>query len=121
MPVNNDEMKTMTTIKICQLTPIAAFALKPTRLPTSAWSTMPCKPPMAFVSIVGHAIFHTAGRSGPSIIDRSYRGLAATLAASGAAVATAGADATFDILFTYVKNSEGITSQEEGLAPAVAR
>jgi hypothetical protein len=25
-----------------------------------------------FVNIVGHAIFQTAGRSGPSTIDRSY-------------------------------------------------
>ena len=25
------------------------------------------------VSIVGHAIFHTAERSGPSMIERSYR------------------------------------------------
>src|SRR5688572_11951670 len=36
---------------------------------------MPCKPPIAFVNIVGHAIFQTAGRSGPSMIDRSNRGL----------------------------------------------
>ena len=34
MPVNREEMKTMTTMKICQLTPIAAFAVKPRRLPT---------------------------------------------------------------------------------------
>jgi hypothetical protein len=27
---------------------------------------------MTFVSIVGPAIFHTAARSGPSTIDRSY-------------------------------------------------
>jgi hypothetical protein len=25
-----------------------------------------------FVSIVGHASFHTVGTSGPSMIDRSY-------------------------------------------------
>src|SRR6185369_914007 len=75
IPVNNDEIKTITTRNTCQLTPIAAFALNPTRLPTSAWSTMPCKPPMTFVSIVGHAIFQTAGRSGPSTIDRSKRDL----------------------------------------------
>src|SRR6185369_6090000 len=72
MPVNNDEMNTMTTRKICQLTPMAAFALNPTRWPTSAWSTIPCKPPMTFVSIVGHAIFQTAGCNGPSTIDLSY-------------------------------------------------
>jgi hypothetical protein len=29
---------------------------------------------MMLVSIVGHASFHTAGRSGPSTIERSYRG-----------------------------------------------
>lgn len=29
-----------------------------------------------FASIVGHAIFHTAARSGPSTIDRSYRDFA---------------------------------------------
>src|ERR1043165_3343449 len=34
---------------------------------------MPCKPPIAFVSIVGHAIFQTAGCSGPSTIERSNR------------------------------------------------
>jgi hypothetical protein len=28
---------------------------------------------MMFVNIVGHAIFHTAARKGPSTIDRSYR------------------------------------------------
>ena len=27
---------------------------------------------MMFVSMVGHAIFQTAGRSGPSTMDRSY-------------------------------------------------
>lgn len=45
-----------------------------------------------FVSIVGHAIFQTAGRSGPSMIDRSYRFLAAGGGAStvGTGVATAG-------------------------------
>ncbi len=64
-------MKTMTTMKICQATPIAALPLKPTRWPTSTWSTMPWSPPMMFVSIVGHAIFQTAGRSGPSTIERS--------------------------------------------------
>ena len=61
MPVNSDEMKTMTTRMICQLTPMAALPVNPTRWPTSAWSTMPCSPPMTLVSIVGHAIFHTAG------------------------------------------------------------
>jgi len=28
---------------------------------------------MMFASIVGHASFHTAARSGPSTIERSYR------------------------------------------------
>jgi hypothetical protein len=32
------------------------------------------------VSIVGHAIFQTAGCSGPSTIDRSYLGLSMTVA-----------------------------------------
>jgi hypothetical protein len=36
IPMNIDDRKTMTTRKICQLTPIAAFAVKPTRLPTRA-------------------------------------------------------------------------------------
>jgi hypothetical protein len=35
-------------------------------LPVKPWS-----PPMMLVSIVGHASFHTALRSGPSMIDRS--------------------------------------------------
>ena len=30
-------------------------------------------PPIAFVSIVGHAIFHTADRRSPSTMERSYR------------------------------------------------
>src|SRR6267378_952366 len=33
---------------------------------------MPWSPPIMLVSIVGHASFHTAGPSGPSIMDRSY-------------------------------------------------
>lgn len=32
---------------------------------------MPCSPPITFCSIVGQAIFQTAGSSGPSTIDRS--------------------------------------------------
>src|SRR6185436_2569180 len=62
------------------------------RFPTSAWSTIPCNPPTTLVSIVGQASFHTAGRSGPSIIDRSYflrPGLAPGSAATGAAGAAA--------------------------------
>ena len=31
---------------------------------------------MMFVSILGQAIFQTAERSGPSTMDRSYRGMA---------------------------------------------
>src|SRR3954471_3162799 len=65
-------MKITTMRKICELTPIAALALYPIRLPTSAWSTIPCSPPTTLVSIVGQASFQTAGRSGPSTIDRSY-------------------------------------------------
>src|ERR1044071_4533131 len=36
---------------------------------------MPCNPPIAFVSIVGQAIFQTAGCSGPSTMERSNRRL----------------------------------------------
>jgi hypothetical protein len=36
MPVNTDETNTMMAMKICQLTPTAAFPVYPTRLPTSA-------------------------------------------------------------------------------------
>jgi hypothetical protein len=53
-----------------------------------------------FVIIVGHAIFHTAGRSGPSTIDRSYRlrDVAGAAADPGtAAVSTAGVAAGVDI------------------------
>jgi hypothetical protein len=32
---------------------------------------MPCTPPTTFVSMVGHAIFQTAERSGPSTMERS--------------------------------------------------
>ena len=71
MPVNSDVMKTMTMMKICHATPIAALPVKPTKWPTITWSTIPCSPPMMFVSIVGHASFHTAGGSGPSTIERS--------------------------------------------------
>ena len=71
MPVNSELMKTMTTRKICQLTPMAALPVKPTKWPTIAWSTMPCSPPMMFCSIVGHASFQTAGAIGPSTIERS--------------------------------------------------
>src|SRR5688572_735244 len=35
---------------------------------------MPCNPPMMFCSIVGSAIFQTAGSNGPSTSDRSKRG-----------------------------------------------
>ena len=35
MPVNSEVMKTMTTMKICHATPIAALPVKPTRWPTS--------------------------------------------------------------------------------------
>ena len=43
-----------------------------------------------FVSIVGHAIFQTAGRSGPSTMDRSYFRRSG---ADGTAEAEADADA----------------------------
>src|SRR5215217_7152811 len=69
-------MKTMTTMKIWLLTPIAALPRKPTRCPTSTWSMIPCKPPIMLVSMVGHASFHTADCSGPSMIERSKRRLA---------------------------------------------
>jgi hypothetical protein len=46
---------------------------------------------MMLVSMVGHASFQTAGRSGPSIIERSYRGRCEPAAAArvGAGVAVA--------------------------------
>src|SRR3954467_11699473 len=72
MPVNNDVMNTTTIVKIWLLTPIAAFAVKPRRLPTTAWSTIPCRPPMMLVSIVGHARRQTALRRLPSMIERSH-------------------------------------------------
>jgi hypothetical protein len=39
------------------------------------------------VSIVGQASFHTAGRSGPSMMDRSYRRRSAVLESGGAGAA----------------------------------
>jgi hypothetical protein len=36
MPVNSELMKTMTMMKICHATPMAALPVKPTRCPTSA-------------------------------------------------------------------------------------
>ena len=71
MPVYRDAMKTMTTRKICQLTPIAAFASKPTKWPTSAWSMIPWMPPIVFWRTLGQAIFQTAVEIGPSTIARS--------------------------------------------------
>jgi hypothetical protein len=53
-------------------------------------------PPITFVSMVGHAIFHTAGVSGPSTIERSnFRlGLPGTaVPAFGGLVAVEGAPA----------------------------
>jgi hypothetical protein len=41
---------------------------------------------MMFVSIVGQAIFQTAGASGPSTIDRSNRRRSAGAAGAGAAL-----------------------------------
>ena len=57
---------------------------------------IPCSPPKMFVSIAGHASFHTAGSSGPSMIDLSYRDLTggiagAVVAAIAAAVGVGGA------------------------------
>src|SRR5690606_22837746 len=66
-------MNTTTTRKICRLTPIAAFPVYPTKWPTIAWSTIPCKPPIRLCNMVGQASFQTAGRMGPSTIDRSNR------------------------------------------------
>src|SRR5262252_200599 len=71
MPVNSELMKTMTTTTICQLTPMAALPVLPTKWPTIAWSMMPCSPAMTFCSIVGHASRHTARVRGPSTRDRS--------------------------------------------------
>jgi hypothetical protein len=71
IPENSEEMKTMTTRKIWNDTPMAALAWYPTRLPTSTWSTIPCSPLMTLVTMVGHASIHTARGSGPSMMDRS--------------------------------------------------
>src|SRR6186713_1189851 len=48
---------------------------------------MPCRPPIVFCSIVGHAMRHTAAPSGPSTMERSY------LAAGWAGCAGGAADA----------------------------
>jgi hypothetical protein len=41
---------------------------------------------MMFVSIVGHASFQTAGRNGPSMIERSYLRRSAAVGAGAAGV-----------------------------------
>src|SRR5262249_41040888 len=66
-------MKTITTRKICQLTPIAALPSKPTYRPTMMWSTIPWAPPIRFWSMVGQASFQTAWRRGPSTRERAER------------------------------------------------
>jgi hypothetical protein len=71
MPMKSELMKMITTMMSCHATPIAALPRYPTRCPTSTWSTMPCRPPITLVSIVGQASFHTAGPSGPSMMERS--------------------------------------------------
>ncbi len=71
IPVNSDVMNTITTIQICVATPIAALPTNPTYCPTITWSMIPWMPPMMFWSMLGHAIFHTAGSSGPSTMERS--------------------------------------------------
>ena len=76
MPVNTEATNTMTRMNICRLTPMAALPVWPTKLPTIAWSMMPCNPPMTFCTIVGHASRHTARVSGPSTIERSNFDLA---------------------------------------------
>ena len=50
------------------------------------------------VSIVGQAIFHTAGRSGPSMIDRSYRRAPGVAEAFDAGVASGWADAETSVI-----------------------
>ena len=59
---------------------------------------MPWMPPMMLVSIVGHAIFHTADRSGPSMMERSYfrppGGVGAAGGAGGTRVASAAGGTT---------------------------
>ncbi len=64
-------MNTITTRKICQLTPMAALAVNPSSCPTNTWSITPCRPATRFCSIVGHASFQTAGLMGPSMRERS--------------------------------------------------
>src|SRR5437868_6022244 len=90
MPMNSDMMKAMMTRNTCQLTPIAALPANPTKWPTIMWSTKPCMPPTMFANTVGHASFHTAVRSGPSMIDRSYR--RAVGAGGGSGGGTVGAE-----------------------------
>jgi hypothetical protein len=55
------------------------------------------------VSIVGHAIFQTAGRSGPSTIDRSYRRVGAGAGGSGTAVVVA----SLEVVDVLVKGISG--------------
>src|SRR5689334_8938474 len=58
---------------------------------------MPCRPPTMFVSIVGQAIFQTAGASGPSTIERSYR-RASLIGGRGPLVAATGLVARTGVL-----------------------
>src|SRR5580765_1661151 len=72
---------------------------------------MPCMPPMMFVSIVGHASFHTAGRSGPSTRVRSYRRAAGAggifaWPAAGAPLADGGLAAT-SVMLEYGGRDKG--------------
>src|SRR5947207_6172826 len=80
------------------------------RLPTSAWSTMPCSPPTTLVSMVGHASFHTAGSSGPSIIERSYFRRPGLVSVSAGAIGVAGAAAV-----TSVNASHRAPSSDNGV------
>src|SRR5688500_12841282 len=54
---------------------------------------MPWMPPMMLVSMVGHAIFHTADRSGPSMMERSYFRPPGAVGAAGGAGGTSVASA----------------------------
>ena len=80
MPVNSELMKTMTTRMICQLTPIAAFPVKTTKVADHRVVMIPAAPAMTFCSIVGHARRNTAGPSGHRGLRRRTSGLVPTSA-----------------------------------------
>jgi hypothetical protein len=65
-----------------------------------------------FASIVGHAIFQTAGASGPSTMDRSYRRLSG--AVDGAPAVAIGAVARLALMGVLI----GVRGIYGGVQPA---